>query len=232
MALVWMGLVLFYNGVCLADSPQEWNLLQALVRDNKISREEARERIVELHGQLLALFRDKEQNGNKAFPVKGGSWRDMGGEKGSGFVAKGYDFYQGNRHGGHPAHDIFILDKDQDSLHDRTGSPVEVLAFLPGIVVGLNTSWEAGSDLRGGIYVWVLNPSRELYCYYAHLGEVLVELGQWVEAGQALGTVGRTGRNALPPRSPTHLHFMCLSFDQGRMSPYNPYRELLALGGD
>ncbi|MEJ5377504.1 MAG: M23 family metallopeptidase [bacterium] len=236
MRVFWFSLGFLLLSLSLAktwgqDAAHQWDLLQALVRDNKISHQEARERLLELHGQLTLLFREKDKDKKMAFPIKGGSWRDLGGRGGSGFVARGYDFFQGNRHGGHPAHDIFILDRDQDSLEDRSGKPVEVLAFLSGVVVGLNRDWKPGSNIRGGNYVWVFTPWRELYCYYAHLQEVLVEVGQWVEAGQTLGTLGRSGKNAFPSRSPTHLHFMCLFFDDGRMSPYNPYQELLSLGG-
>lgn len=218
-------------GFGLSDPCWEWNRLQALVRDGVLSPGEARQKLVELHGKLVEAFGERDPGYEAAFPLEGASWRDLGGKAGSGFVAKGYDFYQGNRHGGHPAHDIFIPDRNQDSLHDKTGKPVAVTAFLPGVVVGLHVGWEPSSPIRGGNYVWVFNPSRELYCYYAHMKDVLVQVGQWVEAGERLGTVGRTGANAYPKRSPTHLHFMCLSFDKGRMSPYDTYKELLEVGG-
>ena len=57
--------------------------------------------------------------------------------------------------------------------------------------------------------------------------EVKAREGDIVEAGQAIGTLGRTGKNAYPKRSPTHLHFSCLSFDNGKMTPYNTYTDLL-----
>lgn len=231
LALSFFLLALLCGETSQADPAREWDLLQALVRDNDISRQEARDRLWDLHRRLLHLFQDRKYEAKRSFPVQGGSWKDLGGKKGGGFVAKGYDFFQGNRHGGHPAHDIFIPDKNQDSLHDRTGKPVAALAFLSGVVVGLNTGWKTGSDIRGGNYVWVFSPSRELYCYYAHLEEVLVKVGQWVEAGLPVGTIGRTGKNAFQSRSPTHLHFMCLSFDEARMTPYNTYEELVSLGG-
>jgi murein DD-endopeptidase MepM/ murein hydrolase activator NlpD len=37
---------------------------------------------------------------------------------------------------------------------------------------------------------------------YGHLDEIKVEVGQWIERGQVLGTVGQTGRSTGP-----HLHF-------------------------
>jgi murein DD-endopeptidase MepM/ murein hydrolase activator NlpD len=75
--------------------------------------------------------------------------------------------------------------------------------------------------------VWVFSPSLERYCYYAHLGEIHVKLGDLLAAGERIGFLGRTGKNAFKKRSPTHLHFMCLSFDGGRMTPHDTYRELL-----
>lgn len=208
---------------------ERWNELQARIRDLLIPKEEARAAVVRLHGELLLRYHSRPSGADskRCFPVEGASARDIGGKGDSGFVSKGYDFYDGNRHGGHPAFDIFITDKDLNSRHDVTGRPVRIRAFAPGVVVGLNKGWLPGSDLRGGNYIWIFTPSEELYCYYAHLEEVVVEVGQWVEAGETLGTVGRTGKNAYPSRSPTHLHFMCLKFDGGRMRPANTYRELL-----
>lgn len=225
--LVWLT----FQGYCSAEPCQEWNELQALVRDGLLQRAEARSRVEELHRKLLDLYGRGRDLGQRSFPLEGGTWRDIGGRGGDAFVARGYDFYRGNSHAGHPAHDIFIPDRDQDSRHDRTGKPVSVLAFASGVVVATNAGWVPGSKIRGGNYVWVFSPAVELYCYYAHLQDVLVQVGQWVRAGETLGTVGRSGKNAYPRRSPTHLHFMCLCFDQGRMTPYNPYPELLRLGG-
>ncbi len=39
--------------------------------------------------------------------------------------------------------------------------------------------------------------------------------------------MGRTGINAQARRSPTHLHFMVVAWDRGRMTPIDPWRELL-----
>jgi murein DD-endopeptidase MepM/ murein hydrolase activator NlpD len=117
---------------------------------------------------------------------------------------------------------------NQDSVDDGSGAPVTVVAFGAGVVVGINSGWEPTSEVRGGNYVWVFDVKSGRYHYYAHLQQVVVHLGQSVKAGQPLGLLGRTGKNAIMPRSPTHLHFMTVAFDGGKMTPYNPWKELVA----
>ena len=51
--------------------------------------------------------------------------------------------------------------------------------------------------------------------YYAHQRTLLVEPGDIVSAGQTIATVGRSGRNAAQPRSPTRLHVMLLPIAGG-----------------
>jgi hypothetical protein len=160
------------------------------------------------------------------FPVRGARLADVGGRNGSGFEPRGFDYYDGTRHHAHPAHDIFVPDRDLDSRDDRTGKPAEVVALNGGVVAALNPSWEEGSPVRGGIYAWVYDPARDRLCVYAHLSGLAVRLGQRVEAGDTLGWVGRTGKNASPRRSPTHLHLSCYSFDGGGMTPVNTWDEL------
>jgi len=78
-----------------------------------------------------------------------------------------------------------------------------VLSISSGTVVALATDWVPGSILRGGRYVYVYDPMRSSLFYYAHLRSLHVELGDIVSPGQAIATVGRSGRNAIanaPPR--------------------------------
>jgi len=54
-----------------------------------------------------------------------------------------------------------------------------------------------------------------------------VKVGQIVSRGNRLGTVGRTGLNAYPKRSPTHLHFTVHESIDGYPRPVNPYNDLM-----
>jgi peptidoglycan LD-endopeptidase LytH len=86
-----------------------------------------------------------------------------------------------------------------------------VLAASDGIVT------RVGENALGGRVVWVLDPSRGLMLYYAHLDEQLVAAGQRVDAGDVLGTVGNTGnaRTTAP-----HLHFGIYERGIGAIDPY------------
>lgn len=136
---------------------------------------------------------------------------------------KGYDFFDGNRHGGHPAYDIFIRDRNRDSRDDRTGEPVPVVAPEDLTVLSTEGAWEPGSDLRGGKYVWAKARRSDRLLYFSHLDSVRVRPGEVLAAGTPLGWVGRTGKNAYAKRSPTHLHFMVLRVMDGRPLPIDPY---------
>jgi murein DD-endopeptidase MepM/ murein hydrolase activator NlpD len=167
------------------------------------------------------------QEDRLCFPLKGYTFHSIGGTKGNGYQAQGYDFFDGSQHKGHPGHDIFIRDKDQDGVDDRTGIPVDVLSVCSGVVVSVNDGWEPSSPVRGGNYVWIYHPIKGRYFYYAHLREIAVSVGQVVSRGDRLGTVGRTGLNAYPKRSPTHLHFSVHPSIDGTPRPMDPYFDLV-----
>lgn len=170
---------------------------------------------------------DGEKNDRLCFPLKGCTPNAIGGKRGSGYQTQGYDFFDGNDHRGHPGHDIFIRDKNQDGLDDVRGKPVEVLSASPGMVASVNLDWKPSSLIRGGNYIWIYEPIKNRYFYYAHLREILVRVGQIVSKGDRLGTVGRTGVKAYPKSSPTHLHFVVHQSINGYPKPINPYIELL-----
>jgi peptidoglycan LD-endopeptidase LytH len=210
----------------------EFDKLNTLVRDGLIEREKARNQIRELLPRLREYFYEKggvDSNPKSwVFPLQGYGPNAIGGTNGSGYIAGGYNYFDGNRHTGHPAHDIFIRDKDQDEMDDTTRKPVNVLSMSSGVVVASASEWKAGSDLRGGKYIFIYDPASNGLFYYAHNREIFVEPGKIVKPGDVVATVGRSGKNAYPPRSPSHLHIMYLSIEDGYPKPKDLYQALLS----
>jgi murein DD-endopeptidase MepM/ murein hydrolase activator NlpD len=216
---------LFFSA--LADPVSEWGAFEVMVRDQQILKPEARKRFRVLYDSLLVIvpidsFSRKSQ---WTFPVSGYSKKDIGK---NGFrpdirygssPIKGYDFFDGNRHGGHPAYDIFIRDSNHDRRDDRTGIPVAIVAPVDVLVLSVNTGWQSGSEIRGGNYIWALHPPKNLLLYFAHLDSIMAVPGRFCRAGDTLATMGRTGKNAAPKRSPTHLHFMVLEAGRASIKP-------------
>lgn len=78
----------------------------------------------------------------------------------------------------------------------QRGSPV--LASAPGaVILARGYGWNGGY----GKYVVVSHPNST-QTLYSHLDQVLVEVGQQVERGNAIGLVGSTGNSTGP-----HVHF-------------------------
>ncbi len=210
------------------DPATEWDLLYPKIRDRLVLKEEAQGQLRRLEASLKERQSTNPfplQEDRLCFPLSGYDFRSIGGKNGSGYQVEGYDFFDGGQHKGHPGHDIFIRDKNQDSIDDATGKPVDVISASPGVVVSTNFNWEPSSTIRGGNYLWIYDPFRSRYYYYAHLDHIFVKVGQGVSRGDRLGTVGRTGLNAYPKRSPTHLHFTVHESIDGYPKPINPYNE-------
>jgi len=234
MGMTIFGILLLFQLIpSLLGASQEpasrWDLLYTKVRDGLAAREEARKELGELEILLKEGYDLAEKKGEERFyfPLRGFTPHSIGGKRGEGYKPGRFDFFDGNRHKGHPGHDIFIQDKDQDGLDDITGKPVEVLAASSGIVVSVHSDWQPGSPVRGGNYIWIFDPGKGRYYYYAHLNRILVRVGDRVSAGETLGTVGRTGLNAYPKRSPTHLHFSVFQSVHGYPKPIDPYLDLI-----
>lgn len=207
-----------------------FNALNTRIRDNRINRTTAR---VELQ-RLLAELREGYYRAGGSdypasewiFPLAGYGAGAIGGGKQHGYTSRGYDFFSGNRHGGHPSYDIFIRDRNQDGLDDRSGRPVSVRSLTGGVVVALENEWEPGSRLKGGKYVWVFDPANDLLVYYAHNADLNVTLGEIVRPGDMLSVVGRSGFNAAKRRSPTHLHLTVLRVQGGKVEPVKAFQML------
>lgn len=211
---------------------QKFETLNNTIRDNKIEFNSA---LKEIQNQIPKIKVEYYKSGGKdwkenswVFPIKGYSYSAIGGTNGNGYIASGYNFFDGNKHGGHPAHDIFIQDNNQDCKDDKTNKYVNVLSFSGGIVVATENFWDTSSQLRGGKYIWIFDPYSNSLFYYAHNNKVLVASGQIITPGQIIATVGRSGLNAFKKRSPTHLHFTQLKFDKNLYpKPFDTYKELL-----
>lgn len=110
-------------------------------------------------------------------------------------------------------------------LGGRRGTPI--FAAHEGMVV------YAGRDFRGYGKMVLIEYDSEWASLYAHMQTLLVREGQYVERGQTIGTMGRTGRS-----TGVHLHFELIRNKQtidpvpllnssGNMAytPNSPFRE-------
>jgi len=218
----------------LKDTCVDFNSLNNKIRDGLISKQEALKNIQKLLPQLRNYYNSRKDTSIKknkwVFPVQGYSSKTIGGKDGSGYIASSYNFFDGNKHGGHPAHDIFIVDKNQDCIDDITKKPVNVLSMTGGIVIAVELVWDTISNLRGGKYIWIYDPNSNSFFYYAHNRNVFVRPCDIVNPGDTIATVGRTGLNAFKKRSPTHLHIMQLKLDSTYYPrPTNCYEELKSI---
>jgi len=212
-----------------------WQVIINDIRKANLSRQDAIDSLNLFTNQLWD-FMDKRidagvikkySDDEWIFPVRGYGPNAIGGRNGSGYIVGGFDFFDGST-GGHPAHDIFIDDRDQDSRDDNTGEFVEILSMTGGIVIETRKNWTTDMmDIKGGNIVYVYDNFTNGLFYYAHMNDVYVSVGDFVEPGKPLGTLGRTGKNAYPSRSPTHLHIMYVRSFDGDLIPENIYNDLI-----
>jgi len=215
----------------LVDLCKEFNALNSRIRDRNIKKTEAKEEFIKL---VEAIRKEYYLSGAEnysvsewVFPLKGYGYKAIGGVKGNGYQKGGYDYFDGNKHTGHPSQDIFISDPKQVSLDNLTNKPVSVLSLAGGVVVAVETSWESSSSLRGGKYIWIYDTTANALVYYAHNSKLYVAVGDKVKPGDIISEVGRTGLNAYKKRSPSHLHLTYLSLVGGVPIPRNIFKELI-----
>jgi len=205
-----------------------FNDLEKLIRNNDSSKYDYREHKIFLKRNKERLKKDineiiaaiekatekaLEKGNSLELPLNRVRRHDIGI---GGFIAKGYDWFEGNYYKGHPAYDVFVHDKNQDCLDDKTKRPLEVYAAANSIVLSIYSEWKPGSSIRGGNYVYLYNPERRLLFYYAHLDKIFVNVEDFVKKGQLIAYLGRTGRYAFEKRSPTHLHFSVFRYDENK----------------
>lgn len=222
------------NSIRTSTACADFNSLNNKIRDGLISKQDALKKIQILLPQIKQyLYENGGRNIEKSnwiFPVQGYSSKSIGGSNGSGYITLSYDYFDGNNHGGHPAHDIFIADKNQDCIDDITKKPVNVLSMTGGIVIATETVWDKTSNLRGGKYIWIFEPNSNSFFYYAHNDKIFVQPYDIVNPGDTIALVGRTGLNAFKKRSPTHLHITQLKLDNIYYpKPFNNYSDLTTI---
>jgi peptidoglycan LD-endopeptidase LytH len=224
--LLVFGLLFSAPAFCqdLASVCNKLNELNTAILNGSVKKLKAALQFRQLIGQLKNTYK-AESHPNWVFPLKGYQFSAIGGSHGNGYSDKGYHYLDGNKHSAHPAHDIFINDRNQDDLDDRTLRSVDVLAVDDGIVIACSNEWEPGSKLRGGKYTWIYHADG-LLTYYAHNQAIFVKPGDCVSQGQKIAEVGRTGFNAYQKRSPTHLHFSAFHLINGLPVPFNCYTNL------
>jgi len=117
-------------------------------------------------------------------------------------------------------------------MHTGTDIKLElgdtIIAAYQGIVTRAQTYYGYGKLV-------VLNHSRGLETYYAHLSNIMVKVGDTISTGQVIGLGGRTGR-----ATGTHLHFeirengkaynpeLVFDFDSHIVKPEATEKEMLA----
>lgn len=221
----------FYTTLTSKENPAYiWERILKQMRNGLINREQTIDSLDRFCNTMNAYITENKiktfTDMEWVFPLRGYTSGAIGGFNGSGFDPYGFSFYDMNSPG-HPAQDIFIYDTDQNCLDDITNNPVEILSVSSGIVVETRTGWTPDIDTRGGNIVYVYDNFSNGFFYYAHMKDVLVSVGELVEPGSILGTMGRTGKNAFPKRSPTHLHIMYVRSYNGNLLPENIYGVLV-----
>jgi hypothetical protein len=205
---------------------ESWDMFEKDLRDKVIDKATAGFRFEIIRERLRDTFRGVYFRGfdSWVFPVEGRRLRESSSP--GGFQPQGFSFLNVKSQALHPALDIFVIDRNRDCRNDESGDPFRVFAPVDLVVLSICTEWDERSKLRGGKYIWAYHPPEDLLLYFAHFDRITVRPGQIVRAGEELGYMGRTGRNAWPPRSDTHLHFMILDISKDPVRPQNPWDRL------
>jgi hypothetical protein len=206
---------------------QRWHKTDQLIRDRKIDEDDAKDSIALYVSLGIQEFKTRDipmtKRADWVFPMSG--WTAVtyrtGGKD---YKDEDFDYFQGGEFKGHPAHDIFILDRDSNGVEDSTGQKINATAMVSGIVLSKYSTWFKGDYLRSGNYVKLFDPESKAIFYYSHLDSVFVEVGQLVIAGEPIGYVGRTGRKAINGK--THIHIAYYKIDEGHPIPEDIINDL------
>jgi murein DD-endopeptidase MepM/ murein hydrolase activator NlpD len=122
--------------------------------------------------------------------------------------------------------DTFLADRmpGTEHAHLHQGTDIFAPAGTPLVASERGVIAKMGTDVLGGIKLWLVGESGARY-YYAHLSAFADDIaeGDVVEAGTIVGFVGNTGNAA---GTPSHLHF---EIHPGAGPAINPYPLLKAV---
>lgn len=205
-----------------------WHKTDQLIRDRKIDPDDAADSIAMYVPMAVQDFKTRDISTTKradwVFPMIG--WTSVSYRTGGkDYKDKGFDYFQGGEFTGHPAHDIFIPDKDTNVFEDSTGQKVFATAMVTGIVISTYGTWFRADYLRSGNYVKLFDPESKAIFYYSHLDTVFVSPGQLVKAGEPVGFVGRTGRKAIKGKTHVHIAYYKID-DDGEPIPEDIIKDL------
>lgn len=87
----------------------------------------------------------------------------------------------------------------------------EVFSMSNGVVALAENGWQkddpfSTSSFAGGNTIIIFHPHKNEFYRYCHLARALPETGKAVSAGDVIGIVGHTGKNASLPGHGNHLH--------------------------
>jgi murein DD-endopeptidase MepM/ murein hydrolase activator NlpD len=105
-----------------------------------------------------------------------------------------------------------------------------VYAVSRGMVVLADRDWSRASlfsttSRKGGNAVILFDPDHDRFYRYCHMSTVQVSAGNFVAAGQIVGSVGHSGLNAAQPGHGRHLHFEANEYLKGHVRAID-YRRL------
>jgi hypothetical protein len=206
-----------------------WNNNDTLIRDLKIDKDDAIDSLDIIIPIAIEYCKDKNilftHRNDWVFPMSDftqTSYREGGND----FRTDYFDYFEGAEFYGHPAHDIFILDKDSNGIEDSTGRRVNAVAMVSGVVITSYGKWKIGDIGRAGNYINLFDPAGPGIFYYSHLDSVFVKSGDIVKAGDVIGLVGRTGRKAVFGK--THIHIGYYKITNGYPEPVDIIKKLYA----
>lgn len=145
---------------------------------------------------------EEESTDSEASAYFEGDWPVGGGKTDATTYSLPYhsgETYKASTYSGHNAWDF-----NKGSGNADCGEPV--IATASGVIKKVSSTCDSCTDGAGNFVIIDHDVDTNTSHYY-HLTTVFVKQGQWVEAGQVVGTIGKTGNTWTNGQQVCHLHF-------------------------